>query len=404
MISPVTKWAAEKTGLYENLNPVALKEWQQNKLNDVIEYCRTKTRFYSNKLGASTELINLPFTYPSDLANDPPAFLAIPQNKIARVSTHANSGTTNQQKRVFFSDADLERTKVFFAVGMSGIVHENENAAILISSETENSLGSLLKESLENIGVKSKIAGTVKSVDDVLEISRGTDCLVGMPSEIYYLSKIAPDIRPKSILLAGDIASKVLIKGIQNIWGCQVFTHYGHSGFGFGCAVDCIYHDGLHLRDADNIFEIIDPMTNEPANFGEIGEITITTLSNEAMPLIRYRTGNLARMLITPCKCGSLLHRLRNIEGRISDDIFLPGEVKINILELEELLYSTAEIRGFNAAFYKKENTLKLTVDAANKIDFDFLFNKLPKELKIGLNYGNAYPFMMHQKRRIQII
>ena len=404
MISPVHKWVAEKTGLSENLNPVTLKKWQQNKLNDVVEYCRTKTRFYSDKLGSTTELTNLLFTYPSDLANDPSAFLAIPQSKVARVSTHANSGTTNRKKRIFFSDADLERTKAFFAVGMSDIVNKNESAGILISSETENSLGSLLKESLERIGVKSKIAGTINNARDASQVSRGADCLVGMPSEIFYLCKTAPDIKPKSVLLAGDIAPQAIIKWIQEIWGCQVFTHYGHSEFGFGCAVDCTLHDGLHLRDADNIFEIINPETNQPASLGEVGEITVTTLSNEAMPLIRYRTGNLARMLSKPCKCGSPLHRLSNIEGRISNNILLPCGGKINILELEELLFSAPEIRGFNARFYIKENVLKLTVDSRTKIDFDILLKKLPEELKIDLNYGNADPFMSRQKRRIQII
>lgn len=404
MISPVHNWAAEKTGLYENLNPVTLKKWQQNKLNEVIEYCRTGSKFYSNKLSASTELLDLPFTYPSDLANDPPAFLAIPQNKVARVSTHANSGTTNRKKRVFFSDADLERTRVFFAVGMSDIVNKDQTAGILISSETENSLGRLLKESLERIGVKSKIAGNIKNVHDVFEISRGADCLVGMPSELFYLCKTAPDLRPKSILLAGDIASQAIIKSIQEIWECSVFTHYGHTEFGYGCAVDCNYHDGLHLRDADNIFEIINPATNKPAKSGEIGEITVTTLSNEAMPLIRYRTGNYARILTAPCKCGSSLHRLGNIEGRLSDSFVLPGGGKINILQLEELLFSIADVRSFNAVLNEKENSLKIILDAANKIDSAPLVKILPEELQIDINYGIADPFMTHQKRRIQII
>jgi phenylacetate-coenzyme A ligase PaaK-like adenylate-forming protein len=211
-------------------------------------------------------------------------------------------------------------------------------------------------------------------------------------------------MRPKSVLLAGDIASKSIIKSIHEIWGCRVFTHYGHSEFGYGCAVDCKFHDGLHLRDADNIFEIINPATNEPANIGEIGEITVTTLSNEAMPLIRYRTGNLARMLSAPCKCGSVLHRLGNIEGRISNNIQLSGSIKISILELEELLFSTKEIRGFDAVFSKNENVLKLTVETDNNIDFNLLLNKLPEELKTDINYGSADPFMNHQKRRIQII
>ena len=404
MIFPLTKWSADKTGLFDQLSPESLKSWQQVKLKTVIDYARRYTLFYREKLGNETELSELPVTYPSDLANEPLKFLAIPQNEVARVTTFANSGTTASRKRIFFSKGDLERTKEFFSVGMSAIVNSGDKVQILISNKTENSLGSLLAESLAELGVKSEISGTIKNVHQAIEVSRNADCLVGMPAEILYMSKIDPEMRPRSVLLAADIAPQSAINKIRNSWKCKVFTHYGHTEFGYGCAVDCGYHDGLHLRGADLIFEVIDLQTNKPAKPGKSGEITITTLSNEAMPLIRYRTGNLAKMLTEPCKCGSSLHRLGTIEGRILDNITVTGGNTINICQLDNLMFENPEIRSYNAIFLKNENVLRLIIDSETRIDIEKLSALLPDELKIDVKYNSTDPFIKRQKRKITII
>lgn len=405
MISPVVKWVEEKTGLGNNLNPQSLRRWQQDKLNDVVDYARRNTRFYAESLGDKSNLEELPFTYPSDLANDPLAFLAIPQSEVVRITTLANSGTTSLRKRIFFSKNDLERTKEFFAVGMSSMVSKGERLQILISNKTENSLGSLLKESLTRVGVKSEISPAIKSVDEAIEASKNVDSIIGMPAEILYMSRFAPELRPKSILLAADIVSQSIIKSIRETWECNVFTHYGHSEFGFGCAVDCSCHNGLHLRDADLIFEIIDIETSKPAKIGEIGEIVITTLSNEAMPLIRYRTGNLSRLNDTPCGCGGLLHRLGNIEGRISSNIPIGENRVLSIHQLDEIIFTNTNVCGFDATFNDKgkTKTFYLTIDAKGTIDLGFLNQKLPKGLNLEVKYAKVDPFSHRAKRRINI-
>lgn len=307
MISPVNTWVAERTSLHGNLNPETLLKWQREKLKAQIQYARNNTKFYRTKLRDDRELTELPFTSPSDITDDPFAFLAIPQNLVARVTTLSNSGTTNLRKRIFFSRADLERTVDFFAAGMSTMTCKGEHAQILLSNKTENSLGSLLRESLSRLGVISEISAAIKTANKATKASRGADCLVGMPAEILYMSRTAPELRPKSVLLAADYAPQSVIDSIKETWKCDVFTHYGHTEFGFGCAVDCKNHNGHHLRNADLIFEIVDLQTNKPVNPGKRGEIVITTLSNEAMPLIRYRTGNISRIINEPCGCGGIL-------------------------------------------------------------------------------------------------
>ncbi|RPH30042.1 MAG: phenylacetate--CoA ligase family protein [Bacteroidales bacterium] len=405
MISPVETWVAERTSLQGNLNPMTLRNWQIEKLNDLISYASENTKFYHGKLHSTRDITELPFTSPSDIAADPFAFLAIPQSLITRVTTLANSGTTHLKKRIFFSKADLERTIDFFAVGMSTMVRKGEKAQILISNRTENSLGSLLKESLSRIGVTSEILGAIKTVNVAIEVSKGADCLIGMPAELLYMSHAAPELRPSSVLLAADYIPQSVINSIKETWKCDVYMHYGHTEFGFGCAVDCDQHNGYHLRDADLIFEIIDFKTGKPAKIGDSGEIVITTLSNEAMPLIRYRTGNLSRFINTPCGCGSLLPRLGRIEGRIDSNITIGNGNSVSIHQLDEIISANPKVLGFYALLKHvgKRNILHLTIDASNYIDLTTLTAMLPPELNIEVSYSKADPFSHREKRRIHI-
>ncbi len=405
MISPVETWVAERTCLSGSLSPETLQNWQLEKLKALILYAGKNTLFYKNRLQPASDITELPFTLPSDIVKDPFAFLAIPQSLVARVTTLSNSGTTRLRKRIFFSKADLGRTIDFFAVGMSTMICKGEHAQILISNRTENSLGSLLKESLSRIGVTSEISGAIRTVSNAIETARGAECLVGMPAEMLYMSRTAPDLRPKSVLLTADIVPQCVIHSIKETWKCRVFTHYGHTEFGFGCAVDCEHHTGHHMRDADLIIEIIDCLTGMPVNPGERGEIVVTTLSNEAMPLIRYRTGNISRIIVKPCRCGGVLPRLGRIEGRIESDISVGRGRTLSIHQLDEIIFTYPVVRGFNALLKNEGQryTLHLTVDASSCFDLDSLTEKLPPGLNIEVNYGKTDPFSHRGKRRIHI-
>lgn len=404
MISPVHEWVAEHTVLGRDLNPGTLHAWQSERVAGTVRYARENSRFYRNLLNDYNDLTELPYTLPSDLANDPLAFLAVAPNRVARVSTLAHSGTTYLKKRVFFSESDLERTMDFFSAGMRTMTSPGDHVRILISNRTENSLGSLLNESLKRIGVCSEISGVIRTAGKAIEDSESADCLVGMPAEIIYMCRTNPALRPKSVLLAADIASRAVIKSIEEAWKCKVFTHYGHTEFGYGCAVDCEEHNGLHLRDADLLFEIIDPVTNEPAIRGESGEIVITTLSNEAMPLIRYRTGNISHFIDAPCRCGGTLPRLSRIEGRSNNLVLTSNGKTVNIYKLDEIIFADPVVRGFEVKYEASADTLFFIMDSSDKIDPDSLLPALPAGIKIKITYAKADPFSRRTKRYIQVI
>jgi phenylacetate-CoA ligase len=401
MTSPVDTWLARRTGLYDDLNPESLSRWQGEMLKEALKHAR-RSRFYCGKITGSENLNELPFTSPEDIVNDPYAFLAINQADVLRVTTLANSGTTYLKKRIFFSGSDLERTIEFFSAGMSALVEEGDHVQILISNRTENSLGSLLRESLHRIGVSSEITGVLKSADKAAELASAADCIVGMPAEILYMCRTAPNLRPKSVLLAADIAPEPLIDSIKEAWRCDVFTHYGHTEFGYGYAVDCQEHDGLHLRSADIIAEIIDPLTDQPAKPGEKGEIVITTLSNEAMPLIRYRTGNISALTEKPCSCGSKVPSLKKIEGRIHDQIDT-GHGKLGICDLDRIVFVNPAVNAFDAFYNSAERSLTLLIDSYDHIDQSELKASLPEGLTLYVRYEKNDPFTHRGKRRIRL-
>lgn len=402
MLSPVEKWIAKQTGLGVQLNPQTLSEWQYHRLKDALQYAQQNTAFYAHKLEPNKPLNEQPFTLPVDLTNNPLTFLAIPQTEVARVTTLAHSGTTSLRKRIFFSQGDLERTRAFFAVGMSTMVSSGDRVHILISNRTENSLGSLLQQAVQSLGATAKVFPTIRSVREAVEAAQGAHCIVGMPAEMFYLSRTVPQLRPHSVLLAADIAPPSVVKGIRNTWQCQVYTHHGHTEFGYSLAVDCQHHNGLHTRDAEMIVEVIDPITNLPIEPNELGEIVVTTLANEAMPLVRYRTGNLARLVVEPCGCGGILHRLSGVEGRLRNNIALSNGKTLNIYQLDDAIFSHPAIRGFNATFIKGESeALRLIIDAIQPADLAQLKAKLSPGVDMIIELGNADPFRRREKRRI---
>ncbi len=406
MISSVNSWLTKRTGLHNNLTTETLSDWQHNKLIDLVSYAGKNTRFYREKLSPVDNITELPFTYPSDIVNDPLAFLAIPQSEVERITTLTTSGTTGKKKRIFFSDSDLERTKDYFAEGMKTLMKEGQDAMILISDDTLNSLGSLLKSAIERIGCSAGITCNIENAGYAIEASRNRDCLIGMPAELLYMSRIEPALRPKSILLTADFIPVSVIKSLSDTWKCRVFSHYGLTEIGFGYAVDCEYHNGHHLRDADIIAEIIDPETGKPAAPGQAGELVLTALSNEAMPLIRYRTGDKSHMINEQCGCGSTLSRLGRIEGRYENDIPVYGNKTISIHQLDETLFAIPGIRSFDASLKNEEERriLHLDIDAGKGIDTELIRSNLPFDSGIKINLCKKDPFTHRGKRNINII
>ena len=410
MISPVESWVARRTGLLGDLTPGSLARWQLNRLGEAVAHARRHSRFYRGLPGPEPavwsldDLGRLPFTWPADLARDPQAFLAVPPSEVARVTTLTSSGSTGPKKRIFFTADDLERTVEFFADGMTTLVGPGQDTLILMSDATEHSIARLLRSALGRIGVAGRIAEPGWSVAEIFAAARSASCIVGLPAEILYLCRAYPGLRPHSVLLSSDYAPRSVIAAVERAWGCVVLTHYGLTEAGFGWAVQCSARDGHHLRDLDLLLEIVDPGTGARLAHGQPGEIVLTTLRNQAMPLLRYRTGDLGRILDGPCGCGGILPRLGRVEGRLEGRLPLGNGATLSIHQLDEIVFALPGVRGFEAGVRNTPSgcCLRLDVAGAGPLDPEDLAARLPPGLAFELRHAEINPFAHRSKRRFR--
>ncbi len=323
------KWLMGKLGnkaQMDFLKVLRNEQWQQ--LLKTLKHARKHSSFYASTLQkfdfdnlAWDEFINIPFTTAEHLQN-PEQLLCVSQSQIARMVTLQTSGTTAKPKRLAFSQDDLEATKDFFAVGMSQLIKPEQRLLVLWpGANRPHGVSALLREALtkQNITVffgESKT--TIQSLSSELQ-RYNPHTIVAAPQQLRILSAILDKqkhLALRSVLASAEHLDTALEQCLQR-HGLLVLDHYGTTETGYGGGVECLSKSGYHLRELDIFVEIIHPITLKPVNIGQEGEVVITTLNRKAMPLIRYRTQDVASILQGPCPCGSPLPRLAKIKGRL---------------------------------------------------------------------------------------
>ena len=282
------------------------------------------------------DLERLPFTTAEDLRHWGD-FLCVSQGDVQRMVTLRTSGTTGQPKRLAFTDVDLARTRDFFAVGMSQLVGAGQRLAVLLpGAERPDGVADQLRQALsaacvdvlapppEVHAVPAPDAGSCveaggepcsmtppgKALALWLEQAK-PHCLVAAPAQLALLLKHFPHRGPQGlagILTSAEPLDDTLGQALRRAWQCEILDHYGLTETA---------HQGLHVRELDVLIEIVDISGRKVLASGEEGEVVITTLQRQAMPLVRYLTGDVACLLPAPCACGSPLRRLGPVRGRI---------------------------------------------------------------------------------------
>jgi len=364
-LTPLEPWILSKIG-YDpgcGLDPrQAIDDYQLAKLRETIDYARRMSPFYRRSLQGveGRDLAGLdafaaiPFTRPGDIQQDDLQFLCVSRGEIERVVTLASSGTTAPSKRLHFSASDLELTVDFFRHGMATMVRPGERVLVLMPGELPGSVGDLLEKGLARLGVSAVVHGLVRDCGRVIEeiVSREIDCLVGLPVQVLSLARHpqalrVPPGRLKSILLSADYVPDAIVSELSLLWDVPVFNHYGMTEMGLGGGVECACRSGYHLREADLFWEVVDPDSGSRLEQGELGEVVFTTLTRSGMPIIRYRTGDLARFLPEPCPCGTVLHRMERVRGRISARVRLRGGEILSMADLDEALFALPFLLNF---------------------------------------------------------
>ncbi|AET66941.1 coenzyme F390 synthetase [Desulfosporosinus orientis DSM 765] len=350
----------------EILTRKQIEDYQLTKLRETLCLVNSQSRFYKRlysdidcKISTFQEFLKLPFTTSEDLKENPLDFLCVSQNEIHRIVTLQSSGTTGKPKRFFFTEADQELTIDFFHHGMLTLVEPGDRVLIMLPGETTGSVGDLLRMGLERAGVTGVVHGLVSNPEQTLEQIRrnNINALVGIPTQVLSLARFqncqekSVPLSLRSVLLSTDYVPRAIVQELERTWGCKVFNHYGMTEMGLGGGLECEGFCGYHFREADLYIEIIDPRSGLPVEEGQPGEIVLTTLTRTAMPLVRYRTGDMSRFIPDPCKCHTVLKRLELVKSR--DRVCLTETDYLTMADFDEALFALDNILDFEVTLTK---------------------------------------------------
>ena len=345
----------------ETLSRSDLQAFQEERLREVVHRC-TETDFYRRKFKEAGivpddirtlgDLHKLPFTTKDDLRENYPFGMAcIPLKDCVRV--HSSSGTTGNPTVVLHSKQDLDdwASAVARCLWMVGArpedVFQNSAGYGMFTAGLGFQYGA---EKVGMLTVPAAAGNTPRQIKFIRDF--GTTVLHAIPS---YASRIVEVMREEGLDPARDTALRVLCIGaephseaqrrrIEESLGVKAYNSYGISEMmGPGVAFECPQQNGLHIWEDYFIPEILDPVTLEPVPEGAVGELVITTLKREAMPLLRYRTRDLTRFLPGECPCGRHHRRLDRFQGR-SDDMIIFKGVNIFPVQIEKILLAFEEL------------------------------------------------------------
>lgn len=376
MSNPLDAWTARQIGLDDSpLTRAALDAYQLRALRESVAWARQHSPFYRRHLAGVDEsalrtfadLRRLPFTTADDLRRNDPPLLGVSQSAVSHViSLNAleTSATSGPAKRLFFSEQDIDATLDFFAQGMRLPARAGDRVLVLFPGNRAGSVGELLARALVRLGATPIAYGWPADIGAATELLRRErpDVVAGTPVALLALArhealtrttgKHAAAPRVRSVLASADHAAASLRAALATLWGCEVFEHYGMTEMGLGGGVDCAAHAGYHLREGELLVEVVDPRNGQPVGDGELGEVVFSTLQRRTLPLVRYRTGDLSRLLPGGCACASPLRRLERITRRVDAPVALPGSGEITIGELDEALFALPGVADFSATLF----------------------------------------------------
>ena len=323
--------------------PARLAARRLELLNAQWRHAATHSRLYAARLAGQgplsslSELARLPFTTAGDLHRWED-LLCVSHSAVERMVTVQTSGSTGQPKRLAFTPGDLARTRDFFAVGMRFLARPGQTLRVLLpGAHRPQGIADLLRQGLEPQGIgvetdeelaahllaagadESARASLCARVGVALREATSPCVLLLLPAQLRGLLRCCPTALPgvSGILSAADWLAPDLRAAARQAWGIPLLEHYGSTEGAFAGAVECPACDGLHWQALDLLPEVVDPLGGAPLPPGQPGELVLTTLQREAMPLIRYRTGDMVILRDDVCACGSPLPRLQAVLGRI---------------------------------------------------------------------------------------
>ena len=380
-------WSKEET-----LSRKEIEEIQLSRLQETVSRVYEKVAPYRKKMNdiglkpehikSLKDLSKLPFVVKQDLRDNYPfGYFSVPKEDLIRI--HASSGTTGKPTVVGYTKNDLEMwTECVTRIACMGGATEKDVAQICFGyGMFTGALG--LHYGLEKLGAVIVPSSTGNSEKQIMYMKDfGTTLLVATPSYALRLAEVAneigvdpkKDLKVKIGLVGSELLTDAMRDEMHKYWGDDmlVTSNYGMSELiGPGVSGECEMLDGMHINEDFFIPEIIDPQTGEVLPEGEQGELVITCIKKEGIPLIRYRTKDITRLNYQPCKCGRTFCRMDNLSGR-SDDMLKIRGVNVFPSQIEEVILNVNELGPHYEIIVEREgysDKLSIRVELKNSTD-----------------------------------
>ena len=346
---------------FEMMSRKEIETLQLERLQQTVRHCMNspfyKKRFEENNLTPDDirtldDLRKIPFTTKQDLRDTYPFGIAsVPLEKCVRL--HSSSGTTGNPTVILHTQRDLEQwanavARCLYMVGLRPTdVFQNSSGYGMFTGGLGFQYGA---ERLGMLTVPAAAGNTLRQIKFIKDF--GTTAVHAIPSYVTRLHDVMQemgidprkDTKLTTLIIGAEPHSEAQRKRIEEMMGVKAYNSFGMSEMcGPGVAFECKEQNGLHIWEDYYIVEIVDPQTLEPVPDGEVGEMVLTTINREAMPLLRYRTRDLTRILPGDCPCGRQHKRLDRMKGRSDDMIILKG-VNIFPIQIEKILMQFSEV------------------------------------------------------------
>ncbi|MEX2220631.1 MAG: phenylacetate--CoA ligase [Candidatus Rokuibacteriota bacterium] len=345
----------------ETASRTAMRALQTERLRASVAWARARVPFYRDALAAASvkddavgldRLHELPFTVKDHLRQHYPfGLFAVPRQEIVRI--HASSGTKGKPTVVGYTRKDLQLWREVMARSLAAAGAEAGQLIQIAYGYGLFTGGLGFHDGAEHMGLTVVPVSSGNTLRQILLLQdfrpHGLACT---PSFALYIGESLREqgSDPRAIglsygLFGAEPWTGAMRNQLEALWGCPAVDFYGLSEIiGPGVAGECVEaRDGLHLNEDHFLPEIVDPQSGAPLPWGAEGELVLTSLTKEALPVIRYRTGDVTRLDPEPCRCGRTTVRMARIKGRTDDMLIIKG-VNVYPSQLEAALLTVPDL------------------------------------------------------------
>lgn len=358
-----------------------IDDYEWLRLKHALLYVYEKSPFYHTRfqqhrvkprdVNSYADLTKLPLTTPADLQTNPRSFFCVPDERFIKVFT--TSGTTGTPKKAYFTQHDIDAIIHSSITGMRLIYHVTPRDIVRMTFE--EGYGTeiwgnryCLEHTFGQLGALTIVTGRLKIEDELkILLDYKPTIFMDVSSRINYLTTELKKLHDLDtlgitrILLGAEPTPNTMRKKIEQAWNTDVFMGYGTTEIGMNMAAECEEKHGMHLTETNFLTEIIDPETGEHLEDGEIGELVFTTLNREGMPLIRYRSHDLGRIIPERCSCGLPLKKIE-IKGRTDDMLPIGAGDNLFTRMFDDIVFNQPTAIEYQAIFERRDGRDHITV------------------------------------------